>query len=82
MRVHLIPHLEQELYLGIDFWRLFGTTPNIIAALEVNPELSLENNDILNKHDLSDEQSLKLAEVVKQFSSFLSHYQCRSRASS
>jgi len=32
------PFLEQEIYLGIDFWREFGISPQMLSLGEITPE--------------------------------------------
>lgn len=53
MDFYLCPELEQQLYLGIDFWRLFGLAPEII---EVN-ELDIEN---ITKYIVGEDEEYKL----------------------
>lgn len=38
MELYLCPDLERELYLGIDFWRLYGLAPDIVKVNEINME--------------------------------------------
>lgn len=36
--LYLCPDLEQVLYLGIAFWRMFGLAPDIIGVAELDKE--------------------------------------------
>lgn len=38
MELYLCPDLDQKLYLGIDFWRIFQLAPDIIGVNEINIE--------------------------------------------
>lgn len=38
MCLYLCPDLEQELYLGIDFWRTFEIAPEEVGVAEVDIE--------------------------------------------
>ena len=40
---YLCPHLQQAMYLGIDFWRSFNLAPDIIGKLEVRKSSSMHN---------------------------------------
>lgn len=73
--LYLCPDLEQQLYLGVDFWKCFGLAPDILAIDEVNIELQTkihgESNNCKSKmHELSPEQKKELEEVVKLFPTF------------
>lgn len=73
--LYLCPDLEQDLYLGADFWRAFNLAPELFAIEEINPELQKKihgdsSQESANMHELSAEQRLELEEVVKKFPSF------------
>lgn len=63
---YIVPSLMQELYLGLNFWKLFG-----IAADIFNDQIE-EVNFVMkdpNMHNLNEEELAKLKEVVSQFPS-------------
>lgn len=76
MHLCLCPDLEQNLYLGIDFWRLFQLAPDIMGISEINIEkiteeiTSADAKYKLNPHELSPEQSTRLNEVIEAFSTY------------
>lgn len=35
VRLYLIPSLSQDLYLGIDFWNIFGIKPTVVSEIDV-----------------------------------------------
>lgn len=65
MRFFIAPNLNQELYLGFDFWMKFGIYPTVN---EVSKEFNV--NDPSNKNILSKEQEEALKEVINQIPSF------------
>lgn len=50
MRFYVIPSLNQNLYLGIDFWNLFGIAPIQISEISANP--ADDNMHVLEKDQL------------------------------
>ena len=40
---YLCPHLQQAMYLGIDFWRSFNLASDIVGKLEVRKSSSMHN---------------------------------------
>jgi len=64
MKFCLVPSLNGELYLGIDFWAKFGVAPHIVPSIS---ELLSTN---INKHNLTPQQQLLLNEVIDSFPSF------------
>lgn len=74
--LYLCPDLEQECYLGIDFWKLFEIAPEIISVDEIRIEQIYQNFGnskcpIDRKmHDLSEEQKERLKRVVSKFPTF------------
>ena len=76
---YICPSLDQELYLGVDFWVKFALAPEIfpVEAIQMEhvlsnlPELSREH--YLKPHVLSAPQQAKLEEVIQQFASFESN---------
>ena len=73
---YICPSLDQEIYLGVDFWLKFGLAPEIfqIETIQMEdvltnlPELSREH--YLKPHTLSPEQQMKLDDVIQQFATF------------
>lgn len=64
LRLYIIPTLAQTLYLGIDFWRLFGLVPRNVD--EIATEISSETADP-NRHELSSEERKRLREIQELF---------------
>ncbi|KAH8235322.1 hypothetical protein KR032_011451, partial [Drosophila birchii] len=57
---HIVPSLGQELYLGINFWNIFGLLPPSMQISEI----------VSGKHILSDKPRNILSEVVAKIRSF------------
>ncbi|XP_059220401.1 uncharacterized protein LOC131995628 [Stomoxys calcitrans] len=76
MDFYLCPDLEQQLYLGIDFWRLFGLAPDIIDVNECNIEkivkdmVDEDEKYKLNPHELTPIQLEKLQKAIQSFDTF------------
>ena len=76
MLLYLCPDLEQDLYLGIDFWKIFKLAPDILGIDEIDMEKivkDFETEKEVNKlkpHDLNEEQRMKLDKVIKEFDTF------------
>lgn len=73
--LYLCPDLQQDLYLGTDFWRLFEIAPEIFSLEEVNLDLQIKihgesKNANTNMHDLTEDQKIRLSEVVSKFYTF------------
>lgn len=68
---YLCPDLEQQLYLGIDFWRAFNLAPDLLNVEELDIEkmqsqfAEKETPHKLDMHELSENQKGKLQEVLK-----------------
>lgn len=60
----LVPSLDSDLFLGVDFWARFGIAPHIIPCIS---ELIYSNP---NKHVLSPQQQLELDQIIDSFPSF------------
>lgn len=56
--LYLVPSLKQKLYLGIDFWEMFGLAPTVLA------EISIDNANMV---ELSAEQRQRLEHVKNLF---------------
>lgn len=67
MRIFICPGLQQELYLGIDFWKLFGFRPQVVADLKLNTS---PHEPLPDRHDLSYIESSRLRLVIESFPSF------------
>lgn len=62
--IYVSPGLSQKLYLGFNFWKMFG----LDAALKVEvSEISSKNDD--NRHKLTDLQDKELEGVINMFPS-------------
>ncbi|XP_044572730.1 uncharacterized protein LOC6503773 isoform X1 [Drosophila ananassae] len=60
IQLYIVPSLKQNLYLGVDFWKLFDLLPPNIQISE------------LSAHNLTQDQKETLQGVVDQFPSFAS----------
>lgn len=60
IRFYLIPSLSQTLYLGIDFWQMFGIAPIQISEIETSTTEP-------NIHVLNEDQSARLESVKSLF---------------
>lgn len=74
---YLCPYLEQNIYLGIDFWRVFELAPSVIGCEEI--DLSRLEQQMVKEedrherrvlHDLTPEQQQRLDQVKNIFMSF------------
>lgn len=63
IRLYVVPSLSQSLYLGIDFWNLFGLSPVMVS------ELTPTTEDSTNHHSLSSVNQARLDEVISKFPS-------------
>lgn len=76
IELYLCPDLEQKLYLGIDFWRLFSLAPDIIKIDEVDMEIlrkELIDENVqykLNPHILTEQQQQQLHRTIEKFDTF------------
>lgn len=76
MLFYLCPDLEQDLYLGIDFWRKFKLAPDIVGIEEINFEKianDFRKDEVeykIKPHVLTAEQESKLEKIVKEFDTF------------
>ena len=76
---YICPSLDQEIYLGVDFWIKFSLAPEIFATAAIQmedvlqnlPELSREH--YLKPHTLTPKQQAELEDVIKQFATFESN---------
>jgi len=64
----VVPSLQQDIILGIDFWSLFQIAPNIICEIETPIEEA--NDPSLKFHNLDPEQTIMLQNVKKLFPSY------------
>lgn len=76
MNLYLCPDLEQELYLGIDFWREFNLAPEILGCAELDVHrmamdfVEARQECKLRPHDLTEDQKRRLDEAIDQFDTF------------
>lgn len=74
--LYLCPDLDQELYLGIDFWKIYQLAPDIIKVDGIDIEkvqkdlLDGDDEYKLNPHVLEERQQQKLDEVISEFNTF------------
>ena len=66
---YLVPNLDQEIYLGINFWKTFKIATNIVSTVSI-PE---KNGDLSNEHQLLPEQKSRLDAVKQRFLDFERH---------
>lgn len=69
LRLYLVPSLSQSLYLGIDFWKLFGIWPTKIEEISAPTTLSNETETPLF-HNLTLSERQQLDAVIELFPSF------------
>lgn len=65
----VVPSLQQEVILGIDFWRLFGLLPDVvngtcIIAEDCLPEV---NEVVVSREKLSEEERVKLDKMIEKY---------------
>jgi len=72
LNIYIVPSLKQDLYLGIDFWRLYDLLPkNLhISELESKKSSKVSSNVEADQHDLSEAEKLRLVHVINSFPSF------------
>ena len=63
----IVPSLQSEVYLGVDFWKIFKIAPQIISEVNFS-----SGSDVSEKvlHILTTDQKTRLDEVVSSFPSF------------
>lgn len=68
--------MEQQLHLGVEFWKAFEIAPNILAADEISIDLHMEIHGERNSnktHELFPDQQKELQDVVKMLPTFEKH---------
>lgn len=65
--IYIVPSLKQNLYLGIDFWKLFDIFPEKLRVAEIETR---KHREINLHHDLSTYLQSQLQTVVNCFPSF------------
>ena len=75
---YLCPSLEKEVYLGIDFWRIFNIAPEIVGVAEMDIEKVQEcfpkpTPVDKNMHDLTPDQHARLDAIKHSFRTFEEH---------
>lgn len=71
LTIYVAPQLEQELYLGINFWKAFDICPSLISEIDLG--IDDEENVDHKAHELSDEEKQRLDEVKDKFQTFEKH---------
>jgi hypothetical protein len=69
IRFYLVPTLQHNLYLGIDFWRSFNVAPNIVSCCDLST-MELPETARFPYHHLSAEQQAEVDAVKKLFLSY------------
>lgn len=72
MRLHIASNLSQKLYLGMDFWKLFGKAPAIVEelGLDIRPVVKESPEKVdPNIHLFIPEQKTRRNNIVHQFPS-------------
>jgi len=70
----LCPSLEQELCLGIDFWREFRIAPHIFDIEVITPEENEKRKKIEPEpHELDTDQEAQVQEIWRSFLSYEEH---------
>lgn len=71
MRLYLVPSLQQKLYLGVDFWHMFGMKPVMVDEIVANVKENITDDQVSvipsNVHVLTDSQRKELDQVIKLF---------------
>lgn len=70
LEIFIVPSLQQELYLGIDFWRIFGLFPKELQIAELNLKEKDFPKSNVDQHVMTEEQQSKLKLVINCFPSF------------
>jgi len=70
LTIYIIPSLKQDLYLGIDFWRLFDLLPKCLNISELESVTESNGKVETDQHDLSEAERAKLINVISCFPSF------------
>lgn len=61
LRLYLVPSLSQSLYLGIDFWKLFGIWPSKLEEIAVSAPSEVDPPLV---HTLSSSQQQQLDQII------------------
>jgi len=72
LNIYIVPSPKQDLYLGIDFCRLYDRLPkNLhISELESKKSSKVSSEDEVDQHDLSEAEKLRLVNVINLLPSF------------
>lgn len=68
LTLYLAPSLEQKVYLGMDFWKLFDIVP--LSLNEISTEFGKNEIQNTNMHELTESQKRELENVKQLFPSF------------
>lgn len=67
VRTLVIPSITTQLILGTDFWNAFGIQPMFCNAMDGDEDRQPKFDPVNVKHDLTDEQQMRLEEVIQSF---------------
>lgn len=74
LEFYLCPDLEQQAYLGIDFWKVYGLAPELLGTAELDIEKVKEHfkcdSHKLDPHELTKIQQEQLDKVIEMFPTF------------
>ncbi|KAH8303053.1 hypothetical protein KR059_010889, partial [Drosophila kikkawai] len=72
MDLFLCPSLEQELYLGVDFWKSFQIAPEVFELESIQEEVvpEKEQKEEPEPHNLTGGQKQRLQEIRESFLTF------------
>lgn len=76
VKFFLVPSLQQELYLGIDFWQSFGIKPILIESISESTDSPINSTDVIRtsnsdpkQHDLTPDEKFRLENIIEMFPS-------------
>jgi len=68
LAVSVVPSLPKEVYLGMDFWRIFKLMPDMIGGTcLVSPDLASLEETVISRDDLSETQKDELNLLLATF---------------
>lgn len=72
IRLYIVPTLDQEWYLGVDFWLMFDLWPVLeeVGPVEMDPTATVDDDEEkADMHHFSEDQQQQLDEVIRLFPS-------------
>lgn len=66
LELYVVPNLQKQLYLGVDFWSAFKVAPNIIDEIDT-PSPTVESSPV---QALSPAQTMQLEKAKQLFPAF------------